>query len=204
MSRKVRGSLVDLGSPARPPSKPARQRVHRPRSVPPPSTRRPLGLLGFAQVVVGGYDAAVAPGWPLAATAQRQPLPAQRHRHADLRGSAATRPPPDEAAEEFGGLVPPSQTTRRRATASAGSPSSSGCRMSCSVGGMSPPGRRKDVNPMMILQLRASAEARVCPSCGVGIPEEGGHGSGALNDGLFCSLTCYARFWYKDPKDDEL
>jgi len=46
-----------------------------------------------------------------------------------------------------------------------------------------------------ILRLRASAEAEVCPSCGRQIVEAG-HGSGRLDDGLFCSLDCFAEFHY--------
>jgi hypothetical protein len=44
------------------------------------------------------------------------------------------------------------------------------------------------------LQLRSASEAGVCPSCGKELPKGGGTGSGSLDDGLFCSLDCFAAF----------
>jgi hypothetical protein len=35
-------------------------------------------------------------------------------------------------------------------------------------------------------------DQRRCDLCGEPIPSSGGYGSGALADGLYCSLRCYA------------
>ena len=42
--------------------------------------------------------------------------------------------------------------------------------------------------------LRESFDKKICPTCGGSIPEKGGYGSGALKDGRFCSLDCYAKY----------
>jgi hypothetical protein len=51
------------------------------------------------------------------------------------------------------------------------------------------------LDPITRLQLRASIDAGVCPSCGANL-DEGRHrtGSGDLDEGIFCSLDCFARF----------
>jgi uncharacterized protein (UPF0212 family) len=47
------------------------------------------------------------------------------------------------------------------------------------------------------MQLRAAADSHICPSCGTEIDASQATGSGALDDGLFCSLTCFSRFHEK-------
>jgi len=44
------------------------------------------------------------------------------------------------------------------------------------------------------LQLRAYLEEGRCPNCGLVFEKKHGYGSGRLDDGLFCSLDCFAVF----------
>jgi hypothetical protein len=44
-------------------------------------------------------------------------------------------------------------------------------------------------------ELRMSHATRICPQCHGDIGSAG-YGSGALTDGLFCSLGCFSDYWY--------
>ena len=56
--------------------------------------------------------------------------------------------------------------------------------------------RRRKSDAADIVRLRACAEQKLCPSCGQEYDVGRGYGSGRLDDGLFCSLDCFAKFHY--------
>jgi len=47
------------------------------------------------------------------------------------------------------------------------------------------------------LQLLSYRAERRCPNCGMHYRSAGGYGSGRVDDGVFCSLDCFAKFWYE-------
>lgn len=46
--------------------------------------------------------------------------------------------------------------------------------------------------------IRTCLDRGICPQCQMPIAQYKGVGSGKLDEGLFCSLDCFGRFYKKD------